>query len=272
MIYTKLSISFKHKPPYFIGSQLRGALGYALKHIVCINQKRICHNCYAASQCVYYDFYENKNTYHAYRFDYELGKAYYDFNFYLFDKATQSLPLIISAFHFMLTEQGLGKEHALIKDFDLFVNDINCYKDKSLSLPKSYTKCVDIQDFHQNVMLHFRTPLRMKQNNTFIKSENLTLRDIVNSIYQRQMRILGREYEKFPYQISGEIVERDLYFKELTRLSNRQKTTMNLGGIMGQITLQGLNKETYEILKIGEILGVGKQCVFGLGKITLEAI
>lgn len=272
MIYTKLSISFKHKPPYFIGSQLRGALGYALKHIVCINQKGICHNCYAASQCVYYDFYENKNTYHAYRFDYELGKAYYDFNFYLFDKATQSLPLIISAFHFMLTEQGLGKERRIIKDFDLFVNDINCYKDKSLSLPKSYTKCVDIQDFHQNVMLHFRTPLRMKQNNTFIKSENLTLRDIVNSIYQRQMRILGREYEKFPYQISGEIVERDLCFKELTRLSNRQKTTMNLGGIMGQITLQGLNKETYEILKIGEILGVGKQCVFGLGKITLEAI
>ena len=179
---------------------------------------------------------------------------------------------IISAFHFMLTEQGLGKEHALIKDFDLFVNDINCYKDKSLSLPESYTKHIDIQDFHQNVILHFHTPLRMKQNNTFIKSENLTLRDIVNSIYQRQMRILGREYEKFPYQISGEIVERDLYFKELTRLSNRQKTTMNLGGIMGQITLQGLNKETYKILKIGEILGVGKQCVFGLGKITLEAM
>ncbi|QOQ96999.1 CRISPR system precrRNA processing endoribonuclease RAMP protein Cas6 [Helicobacter cinaedi] len=112
----------------------------------------------------------------------------------------------------------------------------------------------------------------MKQNNVFVKSQNLTLHDIGNSIYQRQVRILGREYEKFPHQISGEIAERDLYFKELTRLSNRQRTTMNLGGIMGQITLQGLNKETYEILKIGEILGVGKQCVFGLGKITLEVI
>nr|WP_281729002.1 CRISPR system precrRNA processing endoribonuclease RAMP protein Cas6 [Helicobacter cinaedi] len=172
----------------------------------------------------------------------------------------------------MLTEQGLGKERRIIKDFDLFVNDINCYKDKSLSLPTSYTKHIDIQDFHQNVILHFRTPLRMKQNNVFVKSQNLTLHDIGNSIYQRQVRILGREYEKFPHQISGEIAERDLFFKELTRLSNRQKTTMNLGGIMGQITLQGLNKETYEILKIGEILGVGKQCVFGLGKITLEVI
>ena len=35
MKYTKISIIIKseQKPPYFIGSQLRGALGYALKKV-----------------------------------------------------------------------------------------------------------------------------------------------------------------------------------------------------------------------------------------------
>ena len=36
MTYTKLSVIIKttEKPPYFIGSQIRGAFGYALKNIV----------------------------------------------------------------------------------------------------------------------------------------------------------------------------------------------------------------------------------------------
>ena len=100
MEYVKLSLLFKEKPPYFIGSQLCGALGYALKNIVCINPNKICENCYASGQCLYCQFYEHKNDYHKYRLDFELNKSYYDFNFYLFCDAVNSLPIIISAFHF----------------------------------------------------------------------------------------------------------------------------------------------------------------------------
>lgn len=272
MKYTKLSILFKEKPPYFIGSQLRGALGYALKNIVCINTNKVCNDCYAQNQCLYYQFYEEKNTYHKYRFDFELAKEYYDFNFYLFEDATPSLPIIISAFHLLLTKQGLGKERKTFNDFQIYVNDINCYKNKNISLPKAYTEKITINKRFQNIKLHFITPLRIKQNNSFLRAENLTLQDLINSIYQRQMRLLGREYKKFPYEIQGKITQKNLYFKDLTRLSNRQKTTMNLGGIMGEITINNLSKECYEVLKVGEILGAGKQCVFGLGKIQLEEL
>lgn len=41
---------------------------------------------------------------------------------------------------------------------------------------------------------------------------------------------------------------------------------------MGKVTMSGLNKESYEVLKVGELLGVGKQTVFGLGKIKVEDI
>ncbi|NOX15681.1 MAG: CRISPR system precrRNA processing endoribonuclease RAMP protein Cas6, partial [Epsilonproteobacteria bacterium] len=67
-----------------------------------------------------------------------------------------------------------------------------------------------------------------------------------------------------------EIVEFKVYFKELTRLSNRQKTKMQIGGIMGEIKYKNLDKKSYELLKLGEIIGIGKQCVFGLGKIKVE--
>ena len=45
---------------------------------------------------------------------------------------------------------------------------------------------------------------------------------------------------------------------------------MQIGGLMGNMEIRGLSKECYEVLKLGEIIGVGKQCVFGLGKIQIK--
>jgi len=47
---------------------------------------------------------------------------------------------------------------------------------------------------------------------------------------------------------------------------------MNIGGMAGEIELKGLNKECYDVLKVGELIGVGKQTVFGLGKIEVQEL
>jgi CRISPR-associated endoribonuclease Cas6 len=270
--YTKLSIIIDEKPPYFIGSQLRGAFGYALKKVTCINPSFKCDGCFASDNCLYYQFYEEKNTYHKYRFDFELGKGYYEFNFYLFDDAVDKLPYVISAFHMMLTKNGLGKDRKTFDTFEMYINDTSCMQNKNISIPKEYTKEIIIDEIYSDISLQFVTPLRMKKANMFIKKDELSLSDIINSIYKRQMKLLGKEYKKFPYKIEGEIEKRELRFKELTRMSNRQKTTMNLGGLIGKIDIKGLNKESYEVLKVGELIGVGKQTVFGLGKIKVEEL
>ncbi|MEA1915141.1 MAG: CRISPR system precrRNA processing endoribonuclease RAMP protein Cas6 [Campylobacterota bacterium] len=272
MNFTKISLIIKanEKPPYFIGSQLRGALGYALKKVTCINPSFQCEGCFAISNCLYYEFYEEKNIFHKYRFDFELGKEYYDFSFYLFGDAVQKLPYVVSAFHMMLTQNGLGKDRIKYKNFDMFINDEACMINNQLKLPQDFVKKVNIDKISQNISIKFITPLRIKKENKFIRGENLELKDIINSIYQRQMKLLGYEHKKFPYEIKGEVINRNLNYKELTRLSNRQKTTMNLGGIMGKMEIKDLNKECYEVLKIGELLAVGKQTVFGLGKIQIE--
>jgi CRISPR-associated endoribonuclease Cas6 len=272
MTYTKLSIIIKDKPPYFIGSQLRGALGYALKKVTCINPSYTCEGCFGTANCLFYEFYEEKNTFHKYRFDYELGIPYYNFDFYLYDTATTKLPYVVSAFHMLFTQIGLGSEYKTFKNFDMFINDENCFKDGKLTLPKDFIKKLFIDNICPNISLRFATPLRIKKENRFLRSDEVELEGIINSIYQRQMKLMGREYKKFPYPIIGEIVKKDLQYKELTRQSNRQKTTMNMGGLMGEIEIQGLSKECYEVLKVGELIGVGKQTVFGLGKIEVKEL
>ena len=45
---------------------------------------------------------------------------------------------------------------------------------------------------------------------------------------------------------------------------------MNLGGLVGSLDIKGANKECIGLLKLGEIIGAGKQTVFGLGKIGIK--
>jgi len=270
MKYTKISILLKEKPPYFIGSQIRGAFGHALKKVVCINPSFKCEECFAKDNCLYFDFYENKNTFHKYRLDYKLGLDYYDFSLYLFDDAVSKLPYVVSSFYELLTKIGLGVERKIFSEFDMYVNDESIMQNNNIKLPKNYEKEFQIDNFCQDVVLKFVTPLRIKKENKFIRIEELELKDVINSIYQRSLKLQNKGFSKLPFEIKGEIIKKDLHFKKLKRFSNRQKTKMNLDGIVGEIEIQNLSKEEYEILKLGEIIGVGKQTTFGLGKIEVK--
>jgi CRISPR/Cas system endoribonuclease Cas6 (RAMP superfamily) len=45
-----------------------------------------------------------------------------------------------------------------------------------------------------------------------------------------------------------------------------------MGGLKGTITIKGLDMKSYEYLKIGEIIGAGKQTVFGLGSYIMKEL
>jgi len=272
MKYVKLSILTNEiTPPYFIGSQIRGVFGYALKKIVCINPSFKCEECFAKENCLYYEFYEEKNRFHKYRLDFELGKSYYDFDFILFDSACEKLPYIISAFYKLFNEFGLGKDRKKIQNFDIFVNGKNIKDNNSnIKIPKDYIKEFKTNSFSSKVLLKFITPLRIKKKNRFIKDDSIELKDILDSIFKRNLQLQDKEFKKFPFEIKGKITKKDLRLKKLTRFSNRQQTKMNLDGIVGEVEIDNLSKEEYNLLKLGELIGVGKQVVFGLGKIEVK--
>lgn len=47
------------------------------------------------------------------------------------------------------------------------------------------------------------------------------------------MRLLGREYKKFPYEIKREITKRNLHFKDLMRLGNQQNLAQGYNDVFG---------------------------------------
>jgi CRISPR-associated endoribonuclease Cas6 len=271
--YTKISVIIKPKEklPYFIGSQIRGAFGYALKKTVCINPSFECNGCFAKNNCVYHDFYEAKNEYHKYRFDFELSKDYYDFSLYLFDTACQSVPYIVSALYQMITTIGFGKDRITYKDFDIYVNDSNIIENNQIKLPKEYKTEFSLDSFYSDIMIKFITPIRIKKQNKFLR-DDIDLLDILSSINRRYYQLVYGEHRRLSVENNFETISKEIQYKELTRKSNRQKTTMNLGGLLGELKIKDIDQKTYELLKIGEIIGVGKQTVFGLGKIKIEEI
>ena len=113
------------------------------------------------------------------------------------------------------------------------------------------------------------TPLRIKKNNRFLKND-VDLEDILRSIYQREQEFIrGERVYKLNFKPNYKTVLKALVYKPLLRNSNRQKQRMNMDGIMGEMVFMGLDNESYRLLKLGEIIGVGKQTVMGLGKIEV---
>jgi CRISPR/Cas system endoribonuclease Cas6 (RAMP superfamily) len=45
-----------------------------------------------------------------------------------------------------------------------------------------------------------------------------------------------------------------------------------MDGVLGEIAVLGIDQKSYELLKLGEIIGVGKQTTFGMGKIKIEEV
>ena len=268
MKYTKISVFIPNVDnlPFFLGSQLRGAFGYGLKKVVCINPSFKCEGCFAKENCIYYDFYEDKNKFHKYRFDFELTPKTYKYNLYLFNDATKELPYIISAIHKTITEFGFGKDRKKYNFFTIKVNDKMAFDGEEFSIPENNIKEFLNTDYSKNITINIKTPIRIKRDGKLIK--DIKLFDIVNSIYQRERNLNDLTFSKLPFTPQGNITF-SLKHQNLTRYSNRQQTKMKIDGMIGKIEVQGIDEKSYRYLKLGEIIGVGKLTTFGLGKIKI---
>jgi CRISPR-associated endoribonuclease Cas6 len=269
--YSKIDIIIKgQKPQLFIGSMIRGALGYSLKKVACINPSFTCEGCFATENCLYFDFYEKKNTYHKYRLDFPLNSQLFEFSIYLYGDAKEKLPYILSALHKLFKENGIGKERIKPKEFFFYVNDKTVYDGKEFKIPQNHISTFQLDRYSPKIKLQLLSPLRLKKDNKFLGVKEFDLVYLLNSIYQRYLQLTLQEQTKLPFEPKYNITEKNLQWKQLTRYSNRQKTKMNMDGLMGEIEINNIDKKSYELLKLGEIIGAGKQTVMGLGKIEIK--
>ena len=253
--------------PPFIGSMLRGAFGASLKDVVCINPSFECNGCFGADNCLYYDFFETKKRFHHYRLDIGLYTKDLRFGIYLFNEASEKYPYILSALHRMLTQKGLGRDRKKYAIESIAINGKGVFEAGEFKQIHIEPKNFKIDNFCRKVTLQLVTPLRIKREGRFVRADNLDIKDILVSIYKKRYFYDGEceRIEQFP-----KVSQKALSMVDFTRYSNRQKTKMKIGGIVGEMVVEDLAPQTYELLKFGEIVGVGKLGTFGLGKIVVE--
>ncbi len=252
-------------PFEFIGSSVRGVLGNALKKVVCINPSFECKECFAKENCVYYDFYES--DFAKFRLKIKLSPRL-DFKIILFEEEVKEAPFIISAVYKSLKEIGITKKRIKIDNFVIFYNNQLVF-DKEFKKFDNKPLKFEIKDYKKDFTLKINTPIRIKENNRFVR-DDIKLQTILRSINHRISKIKNQEIKKLDFTPEYREIYKNLSFKELMRYSNRQKTKMHLGGVKGEIIFNDVDENSYKMLKLGEIIGVGKQVTFGLGDIEIE--
>lgn len=270
--YIKLDIIFASElEPHleFLGSTLRGAFGIALKQVCCFDFNVTCEKCSSQTTCLYYNFFSQSNTIHSYRFSKLLNTNNFNFTLYLFEEACYQLPYVLNALYVMLTQYGLGVKRETFTIQNILCNGIDIYNQKTFDISKVSIQHFEVQNYKQDVRLYFMTPLRMKSANKLLMTKP-TLEQILTSIVNRFNELMGLPLVRLSFKPIYREEKSEVTFIDLTRYSNRQQTKMQLGGIIGHIDYVQLDEQSYRLLKLGEILGVGKQTVFGLGEIKVE--
>jgi hypothetical protein len=281
---------------------LRGVFGAALKSTVCTVKHGDCGRCILSSQCFYFSMFETEIQNDGLWFLDGVKKVPHPFiikpiepqkNFYrkgetfdveltIFKNYVNRLPYFIMAF-IKLGEKGVtAKRHKLdllkvfsktnrgVKEiFDISSYEINPDIDPYvLEFEKKST---------EKIVLNFISPLRIQHNAKVLKNrDELTPEILLRAVYRRIYSVLKLFYGynlDVGMNFSSEDISIDagsLFYKNIYRFSNRQKTKMEFGGFLGNITLSGGSlEEHYPWISLASYLNIGKNTSFGYGEFKI---
>jgi hypothetical protein len=291
--------------PAFKGSMLRGAFGHALKKVVCALRRKTCGDCLLAQTCVYSLIFEphaipadsaNQKSSalpHPYvlqppadnRRGYGEGDTF-TFGLILFGQANDFLAHIVYAVE-QMGQTGLGREGengrgrflltavetggAILYDGDKKILHQG-HPLPSLELQAPPASPVS------SLTVKLLTPLRLKHDNRF--QQTLPFHLLIRAALRRIASLeetFGQGEPQLDYRglvrRSEQIVTResDCRWVDIERYSNRQQTGMLMGGLLGSLVYEGELAEFLPLLEYCEVVHLGKQTAFGLGRIQIEA-
>lgn len=287
--------------PTFKGSMLRGALGFALKRTVCAVRVKVCEPCLLRPSCVYARIFEAKpdpeqragqvNLPHPYVLDsspmdretYVKGDAFH-FELLLFGSLIELLPYFIYAVEEM-GRRGLGTKRQRFQLERVEVGKQTIYTPELPQLPDPLPdRRLTLDplpldgDIHR-IRIHLETPLRTKSDGRLVSSLDFTL---LVQIALRRVRALWWEFEKHSPPLDEkllhsqarqiEVLNSSLHWHEQIRYSSRQKSRQFMGGVGGAIEFEGSLAPCLPLLRVAEVVHLGKETSFGLGKVRVELL
>jgi hypothetical protein len=218
---------------------------------------------------------------------YEPGETL-DFGLVLVGRAIDYLPYFIVAFR-ELGKVGLGqgrgkytlREVTAVQPLDgteetiySVAKEIVC--DRDLSVGREEIRAqrpVKCEGSVCKLTINFLTPTRMKhEGRLVVRPEfHVLIRNILRRVSSLSYFHCGERWETDYRGIieaakGVRLVEVGTRWVDWERYSSRQQQRMSLGGLVGQATYEGNLEPFLPLLVLGELVHVGKACVFGNGK------
>ncbi len=303
----KLQITLKAekdriKLPVYLGSTIRGALASALKKTVCALKLKTCEECILKERCAYSYLFEtplpsDAKTLRSYDSiprpiviepkEYTVKEEEQDrdvvFNLILIGKAIEYQPYLIAAAD-LTAKMGLGKDR-----YPFSLKEVLCISkgetkslwptkkaitpakgDFMVSIPKDRDKT--------KLTVRFETPTRILTEGKV--SSPIEFKTLIKALLSRvtaaanfhcglELNIDAKAILQYAETI--EIIDHKLKPTDLKRWSNRQNQKIEMWGLTGEISYQGeAIAPLMPLLRMGEIIHVGKGTVFGMGRFGVE--
>ncbi len=286
--------------PAYTGSTWRGLLGHGLRGTACVTRQPTCDGCLLVHNCVYSTLFETPAApahaqagYTAMPHPFVLDidpklpralerGAQYPLTLHLFGAAITQAPYLIHAFN-VAGQRGIGRSGGCFT-----VASVQRETTPGSDDWQSVYHCTD-GVYHavepnplippgappRAARLRLITPLRIKRDGHFLGARQLTALDFVRAL-GRRLRTLALLQGGDPASFEPRHLVPDpaalslrtdwLRWHEWTRYSSRQHTQMQLGGLIGEVELQGAGLAgLWPALWLGQWTHVGKGTAFGLG-------
>ena len=316
MRYITLKMTFQAEEDMFFPlnpvNTFRGAIGYALKHISCIQRKTLtdkyaCNSCKIAGRCAYALCYETSKSHfnsqavanlktfempHLMNIDsgfpgntaVKSGECF-SFSIRLFGTAASVAPhLIVAAQN--AAEHGFKGSRAILKQIsdEATGKIIWSMQNDSLMLPETENLYVAEPDWNNTenceLKLNFVTPVAFRDAKTNGITKEPEFSRIIGSLMRRYTVFEATEGRTLDWHFSEisdlatkvRISGMNVEPVYWERFSTRQQQRMPISGIIGEVRYIGPVAAFEDLLNAGEILRCGRSITFGQGRINVAQI
>ena len=275
--------------PYWMGSMFRGAFGWNLRKIYCNDFTSVCKTCEQNDSCLFYYVMQRKDAKRGHApplkpilivppfFGKEMifyEDPFLDLNLIFFGDFTRYIPQVILALK-LIGHEGVGngrfegRNRFIIEKITCNFTNKTVFNGKFINA--SNLKLVDVGDLpkikeQESLRIGFRTPINV---NEF----PLSLHRLIEKIRSRLIFFVN-EYgtgEMVPeFEADAKISDFEVHRHALYRRSSRSGRG-KFFGFTGKISydIDTINKEALWLLKVGTMIGAGKDSSFGLGMIKI---
>lgn len=273
--------------PHFAGSRIRGAFGRALRLTACITGKPDCNGCAMRAHCAYGAVFDPVPPSHPLHPSFQNGLPAYIVQLpplgaqqlYPGDSAEFSLRLLPGTKqHHNLIEQVLRNavNQHLFRPGDCTLQKIErttlIAPEEPSDMSSSALTGIDIQ---------WVTPVRLQhQGKPLFRPQDLSADTLASAAWRRYLQWCQFTRQSpssiQPYLDAAKtcaLETRNLQWHDISRYSNTQQRHLPLGGLIGAAHLTGPDqalKAMLPALRLGELLHIGKETVFGLGRYQLR--